>query len=160
MPTVTEPFTTLNRERAEFLAVFENLPDAFLEQKGVVGEWSIKNVLAHVNDWESIVTRFIPERLATGNKPEILALISADEDAWNVQQVDEHERLTVQEQLAAFAQTRQKLLQLLREIGQETLNRPHPWKGWEDTLAAYILQEVGAHEREHYEAIRAAITKL
>ena len=156
MSTLTNLFEALSQERAILLDTLKSLPDALLDQKGVVGEWSIKNVLAHLTDWESVVTHFLPERLASGIRPEILSVIGADEDAWNAQQVASRERLTPKEQLDEFAQTRQALFQVLSNVGEKALNRQHPWPEWEGTLATYILEEIGGHEREHREAVLAA----
>ena len=48
MSTLTNLFEALSQERAILLDTLKSLPDALLDQKGVVGEWSIKNVLAHL----------------------------------------------------------------------------------------------------------------
>ena len=156
MSTLTNLFEALSLERAILLDALKSVPDALLDQKGVVGEWSIKNVLAHLTSWESIVTHFLPERLARGIRPEILSVIAADEDAWNAQQVASRERLTPKEQLDEFEQTRQALFQVLSQVGEEALNRQHPWPEWEGTLATYMLEEIGGHEREHRKAVLAA----
>jgi hypothetical protein len=160
MTTMTKLFETLNQERALLLDALKSLPDALLDQKGVVGAWSIKNVLTHLTGWERIVTDFLPERLATGKRPTILSVIGSDEDTWNAQQVASCERLTPQEQLDEFTRTRQALFQVLHDLGEESLNRQHPWPEWEGTLATYILEEVGGHEDEHREAVLAAVERL
>ncbi len=160
MSTTVNLFESLRQERANFLDALKDLPDALLDQKDVVGGWSIKNVLAHLTDWEQVVTSFLPERFATGVQPEILSRIGTDEDAWNARQVSSREHLTFQEQLDEFVRTRQTLLQELEDIGEEGLHRQHPWPEWEGTLATYILEEIGGHEREHREAVLAAIERL
>jgi hypothetical protein len=160
MSTMMNLFETMNRERTILLDAITTLPEGLLDEKGEVGEWSIKNVLAHLTSWERIVIDFLPERLATGNRPHIFSVMSADQDAWNAQQVASREHLTPKEQLDEFEQTRQALLQLLYDLGEETLNRQHPWPEWQGTLAAYILEQVGGHEREHQEAVLAAAERL
>ena len=160
MSTMTNLFETLSQERAILLDALKSLPDALLDRKGVVGEWSIKNVLAHLAGWEHVVTQFLPERLARGIEPEILSVMGADEDAWNAQQVNSAERFTPKEQLEEFERTRQALFQVLRDVGEEALNRQHPWPEWEGTLATYIFEEIGGHEREHREAVLTAVERL
>jgi len=160
MTTMTKLFETMNQERTMLLDAITTLPEGLLDEKGVVGEWSIKNVLAHLTDWESVVTSFLPDRIATGNRPHILSVMSADEDAWNAQEVASREHLTPMEQLDEFQRTRQALLQVLSDAGEEALNRQHPWPEWQGTLATYILEQVGDHEREHREAVLAAIEHL
>ncbi|HEY6541037.1 MAG TPA: DinB family protein [Ktedonobacteraceae bacterium] len=160
MSTMTDLFESLNRERAALLDAIKDLPGDFLERKGVVGEWSIKNVLGHLVAWESAVTDFLPERIATGARPAIFAVIGDDEDGWNARDVASREHLTPREQLDEFEQSRQALLQVLRALGEETLNRDHPWKGWDGTVAAYVLDSVGGHEDEHREAVLAGVRQL
>ncbi len=160
MSTMTNLFETLKRERTILLDAITTLPEALLDEKGVVGEWSIKNVLAHLTSWERVVTDFLPERIATGSRPHILAIMSAEEDGWNAQQVASREHLTPREQLDEFQRTRQALLQVLHELGEEALNRQHPWPEWQGTLETYILEQVGGHEREHREAVLAAVEQL
>jgi uncharacterized damage-inducible protein DinB len=160
MSTMTKLFEPLNRERAALLDAIKDLPDDFLERKGVVGDWSIKNVLAHLVAWESAVTDFLPGRIATGARPAIYAVIGDDEDGWNDKQVASREHLTAREQLDEFQQSRQALLQVLHTIGEETLNRERPWPEWQGTLAAYVLDSVGGHESEHREAVLAGVRQL
>jgi hypothetical protein len=157
MPTMTEVTSTLNQERTILIDAIQGLPDSVLNQKGIVGEWSIKNVLAHLNSWEQVVIQMLPERLATGVTPKLLSDSVADEDGWNAQQVNSSEHMTPQEQLAQFQHTRQELLQLIQDIGEEGLQREHPWPSWQGTVAEYILDAVGEHEREHRDAVLTAI---
>lgn len=160
MSTMTKLFETMNQERTMLLDAITTLPEGLLDEKDVVGEWSIKNVLAHLTGWEKIVIDFLPERLATGNRPHIFSVMNADQDGWNAQQVASCEHLTPMEQLDDFQRTRQALLQVLHDLGEEALNRQHPWPEWQGTLAIYIDEQVGGHEREHLEAVLAAAEHL
>jgi hypothetical protein len=45
-------------------------------------------------------------------------------------------------------------------LGDATLERTQPFPGWENTLAVYFVDLVGAHEVEHTEAIEAAAERL
>lgn len=159
MSTLTNLLSTLGYERALLLDALKQVPDETLTLKGLVGTWSIKNVLAHLADQEHLVVQVLPQRLATGITPPILSIINADADAWNAQQIAASEHLTFNEQLNQLEQARQALVQMLRDIGEEALNRQHPWPEWQGTLAAYILQVVGEHERGHRETILAALEK-
>jgi hypothetical protein len=83
MSTLTNLFATLARERALLLEVVQQMPDEALTRKGVVGAWSIKNLLAHLADQERLVAQVLPQRLTTGIAPQIVALINSDADAWH-----------------------------------------------------------------------------
>lgn len=159
MFTLTTLCESLRPNYDRLLHTLRDLPDNFFNQPGVLGAWSIKNVIAHLTSWEELAARFLPERLATGRTPATLLAINADEHAWNAQQVALREHLTPLEQLEAFERTRQALLQMLRDLGEDMLNQPQPWLEWPGTLAEFILQDIGGHEREHGDAILAAVQR-
>jgi hypothetical protein len=150
---------TLEEQHARTVALLAPLPEATLDAKGVVGEWSIKNVLAHLSAWELVVIQALPDRIATGKTPEVLATISANEDAWNEAQVAESEELSPADQIAELAWTRSLLTQYICSLDEATLGKRKPWDGWDGTIAEYILSAIGSHEQEHYEAIRAALAR-
>ena len=160
MSTTSDLIETLTRERAALLEIVEGLDDATLDCKGVVGAWSIKNVLAHLTTWESVVVGITPGRLATRVQPQVLQAINADEDAYNAEQVGLRERLSPTDQIAELEATRGALLHLFEDLGEETLARRNPWPEWEGTLAAYFVASVCEHEREHREDVRAALARL
>jgi uncharacterized damage-inducible protein DinB len=162
MPDTAQFFDTMARERAQLLKAIMDVPEAVLDRKGTVGEWSIKNVLAHLTAWESVVASFLPQRFATGNKSEKLKAINADEDGWNAGEVAAREVLSPREQVEELEQARQNLLRVLRDLGEEGLQRKRPWPECREdqTVMDYILEQVGEHEREHREAILAAIARL
>ena len=69
MTTLSDALAELGRTRAELLAAISGLDEAALDRKGVIGEWSIKNVLAHIAAWEAWVVEALPARMATGATP-------------------------------------------------------------------------------------------
>ncbi len=159
MSMLTNLIAILDQERALLLDAIKKVPGEALTLKGVVGAWSIKNVLAHLADQERLVAQVLPLRLATGITPEIVSIINADADAWNAKQIEASEHLDFSEQLKQLEQARQALVQVLRDVGDEALNRQHPWPEWEGTVAEYIFQVVVEHEREHRETMLAALEK-
>src|SRR5262249_18543352 len=133
----------LTAQRNALLAAITGLSEAALDRKGVVGDWSIKNTLAHLTDWEEVVTRIMPERARTGTYPEALRAITADEDAYNTQTISSYEHLTPQEQLAALTRARTELLEMIHGLGDEGLARTHPWPERQGALRGYFLSRVG-----------------
>lgn len=162
MPTGDELFDALSREQQLLLDTLQLCTDDQLNQKDVVGDWSVKNVLAHLVAWEEIVLETLPERLATGQRPAIFNTIHEDddEDDFNARAVAEREHLTPAEQIFALTNTRAQFVNYLRSQGEETLQRQHPWAGWNGTLAEYILAAICDHEQEHCDAICAAVATL
>ena len=66
----SDELVRLRRERG--------LDEAALDRKGVIGDWSIKNVLAHIAAWEAWVVEALPTRMTTGATPEDFRRRAAD----------------------------------------------------------------------------------
>ena len=150
----------LAKERAALLETIAGLDDAALERKGVIGDWSIKNLLAHIAAWESWVVQALPVRLATGETPEHMRARLVDEDASNAEEVAEREELTPGEQLMELERTRDALIAYLRTLDEATFERRRPWSTWEGTLGEYLLASLRDHEAEHRADLRATVARL
>jgi len=150
----------LDRTRAALLDAVDGLDEDALERKGTVGEWSIKNVLAHLAAWEAWVVQALPARLATGVTPAELRARIADEDRYNAEEIGEREELTASEQLIDLERTRTALLDELRRLDADTWQRRRPWDTWEGTLAEYLRESIVVHEQEHIDGLRAIAAQL
>jgi hypothetical protein len=160
MTTLSDALAELGRTRAELLAVIDGLDEAALDRKGVVGDWSIKNVLAHIAAWEAWVVESLPARLATGTTPQDFRQRAEDEDRFNAEEVTEREELTPDEQLMELERTRAELLAYVGGLDAAVLERTHPWNTWEGTLPEYLLAALHDHEAEHVEDLRTAAAVL
>lgn len=150
---------TLDAQRAELSSLLTGQPEDALDRKGAVGEWSIKNVLAHLAAWELTMVQALDERLIGGKDPEVLATIAANPDDWNAAQVAEGDHLSPEDQLAELDWTHDVLVQYLRSLDDATLTQRAPWSGWDGTVAEYIRSAIADHERDHLAQIRAAMGK-
>lgn len=157
MSITADTLAALAAERDALLAVVARYDDAAQDHKGTVGEWSIKNVLAHLAAQERIVATTTPQRLRTRETPAVIAAINADAERWNAEHVAAAEHLTPAEQRAELAVARAALVEMIRALGDEALARPNPWPGWQGTLAEYLIAVIASHEREHREAIAAVV---
>ena len=146
MTTLSDALAELGRTRAELLAAIGGLDEAALDRKGVVGDWSIKNVLAHIAAWEAWVVEALPARMTTGATPQDFRQRAEDEDRFNAEEVAEREELTPDEQLMELERTRAELLAYLRSLDAAALERKHPWDTWAGTLPEYLLVALRDHE--------------
>src|SRR5215207_11332035 len=156
MTTLSDALAELGRTRAELLAAISGLDEAALDRKGTVGNWSIKNVLAHIAAWEAWVVEALPARMTTGTTPRDFQQRAEDEDRFNAEEVAEREELTPDEQLMELERTRAELLDYLASLDAAVLTRAHPWDTWAGTLPEYVLEALRDHEAEHVEVLRAA----
>lgn len=150
-------FEELAQARAELLALLAGQDEAALERKGLAGDWSAKNVLAHLVAWEVWVVEMLQARLGGAALPEHLRAASADADAYNAAQVAEREELTPDEQLMELERTRVELLALLRTLEPARFETPEPWPGARHSLSDYLRLILVQHEREHAAALRATL---
>jgi hypothetical protein len=155
-----EIFEELERTRAALLDTIARLDEATLDRKGIVGEWSIKNALAHIAAWEAWLVQTLPVRLATGKTPDDFLARIQDENRFNAEEVAEREELTPFEQLIELERTRAALLAELRNLDAATWERRAPWDTWEGTLAEYLHESLVGHEQEHLAELRAAAERL
>src|SRR5829696_1789629 len=69
---MTSIFEEVRAERAALLKSISALHPVALDRPGVVGEWSIKDVLAHIAGWQGWMARALPIRLERGELPDEL----------------------------------------------------------------------------------------
>ena len=160
MDALNRALAELSRTRDALLAAISGLDESALDRKGVVGDWSIKNVLAHIAAWEAWVVQALPARMTTGATPEDFRQRAEDEDRFNAEEVAEREELTPDEQLMELERTRAELLAYVGGLDAAALARKQPWDSWAGTLPEYLLAALCDHEAEHVETLRAAVTGL
>lgn len=157
MVTLASAIDQLDATRTELLSLLAGLDEAALDRKGLVGDWSVKNVLAHLAAWEDWVVQALPPRIATGTTPGEFRERAANEDRFNQAEVAEREELAPDEQLMELERVRAELLAFVRQLGPAAVARTQPWDTWPGTLPEYLLAALHDHEAEHIVALRAAL---
>ena len=104
---------TLERRWDELLASYDGLPAETLAEAGVVGEWSVKNLIAHVSIWEMEAIKHLPV-IAAGNRPQRYSVAYGGIDAFNEKMVANALGLSVEETLRKRDETHQRLIDYLR----------------------------------------------
>lgn len=146
----------LHESRKEFLQAIEGLEQAELHEPGVVGEWSIKDLLAHHSRWEGeLVTMLWQAR--EGRRPD-RAEISGQEQideinrAWYLESKDRSLEMIESD----FRALRPQTIRRVEEFSDEELNDPdlHEWLRGEP-LWRWIEVDTFEHEREHAQQIRS-----
>jgi hypothetical protein len=119
MPTDAERadrlIATLERRWDELIGSYDGLPEEALMEPGVVGEWSIKNVIAHVSIWEMEAIKHLPV-IAAGNRPPRYSVTYGGIDAFNDQMMANMLSLTLEETLRQRDETHQQLVGYLRAL--------------------------------------------
>ena len=102
----------LEREWQLFLQSFEGLPDNALLEPGVVGHWSMRDVLAHVTTWEGEALKALP--LILDNKPLIRYARYGGIDAFNAREQERKRGLSLEQVRQELVATHERLISFLK----------------------------------------------
>ena len=126
---------------------FQGLPQNVLLEPGVVGHWSIRDVLTHVATWEEEVLKALPVILEGGPLPRYSTLYGGI-DAFNAQAHERKQGLSLEEVWKGLQETHQRLLSLLDGVPDAAFAR-------ESRFLRRLRQDTYGHYREHARQILA-----
>jgi len=156
-----EVLEALEREREGFLDLIEGLSEQDLQQPGVVGEWSIKDILAHLSRWEAELVKLLwqAHRGGTPTTQQIQALLS-DDDTVNTRWYNESRQRPLERVLEDFHGVRNQTLRRVESFSDKDLNddRRYPWLEGKP-LWEWIEGDSFGHEAEHAAQIRLWLEK-
>lgn len=138
--------------RERLLASIEGLPDEEMLEPGVCGEWSVRDVLAHVAAWDRETTAMF-EAMLKGERHYFLDL---DEDGLEQFNEEHHEAtrdVPLPEVLAELTASREAMLDLVRGVDNLHLFAPAPGDEHADMSIATCLGAQIQHDEEHAEMI-------
>ncbi len=143
----------LQSARADLLAAIDGLAPEQMRIPGVVGMWSVKDVLAHLAAWESELVTAL-NQAENRRTPSILDIEDIDE--WNEEQYHANTRRPLEAILADLEGVHTMLIRMVEGFDERALtdNRHYPWM--EGEPLSYLIEENAyLHEREHADEIRA-----
>lgn len=101
---------------------FADLPDARLTEPGVTGDWSVKDILAHISIWEEEAVKHLPHIIAGGTPPRY-SVTYGGIDAFNAKMVAQRGSLPLAEVLRQLDDTHQRLLDVVQQLPEEQITR-------------------------------------
>lgn len=115
----------LQDARERLMQSFAGLSDEQMQEPGVHGDWSVRDILAHVAAWDRATTAAYRAMIA-GERPPFLDLDEEGMEAFN----QEHHQATlgasVDEVVSELLAAREEMLELLRGIDNRVLFAPAP----------------------------------
>jgi hypothetical protein len=148
----TELIQALTRVRAEMQTLLDDLSETHLLQPGAVGEWTVRDVLAHITAWEvDMLTNLGKVRRGAkpGNTAWTSAAIERQNEAWHKEMKDR----PLRQVLADFEGARKQTLRVLEGLSDAEAAKPAAWLQGRP-LAQYVATMTLDHEREHLEHLR------
>jgi uncharacterized protein (TIGR03083 family) len=125
---------------------YAGLPDARLVEPGVVDDWSVKDVLAHVTAWEEEALKHLPLVIGGGTPPRYAA--QGGIDAFNARAVEASRGRSLAEVLRRRDLTHARLVDYVR-------SQPEGTFGSRTRARRRLRLDTYGHYPEHTEAIRA-----
>lgn len=148
----TELLTQLIRIRAELQSLLDDLGENHMLQPGAAGDWSVRDVLAHITACEVEVLTNLG-KVKRGAKPGPTALTPAAIEKQNQVWHNEMKDRPLRSVLADFDGARKQTLRVLEALSDADAAKPADWLQGR-SLVDYFVGEVLTHEREHLEQLR------
>ncbi|MFN2198410.1 MAG: DinB family protein [Anaerolineales bacterium] len=108
----------LDREWIAFKASYAGLSDAQLTTPGVVADWSVKDILAHVTTWEQEALKYLPVILAGEKTPRYAAMYGGI-DAFNAQMTQQKRGLSLAEVQRQLDETHGRIIDYIHTVPEE-----------------------------------------
>jgi hypothetical protein len=139
-------FDKIHTRQAEFDALLAGLSEQQMTTPGVNGAWSVKDILAHLTNWEHLTVDRV-RAAAHHQEPQLLRITNEDEmNDYNDRSYEENRSRPLQDVLSGYRQTHAQLLDAVQEIGDDDLLTPNRFAWLEDRA---IWQVVAANTYEH-----------
>jgi hypothetical protein len=120
----------LNKLEKAWTALHEayaGLPDSHLTEPGVVEDWSVKDILAHVTTWEEEALKYLPF-IVEGRTPPKYSVQYGGIDAFNTLRTEQKRGLSLSEVLSQMEDTHQRLIDYVRGVPEELFTRETPFR--------------------------------
>jgi len=139
--------TAIEKERGALETLLETLSPEQMTEPGVVGEWSVKDVLAHLVEWEQMCLGWYEAGLRSEVPP-----LPAPGFKWNQtpqlnQQIyEKHRSQPLDDVLEQFHASHREILKVIQGLSNEELFAPghYAWTKT-NTLGTYMVSNTSGH---------------
>ena len=126
-------------------ASYSGLPDARLTEPGVMGDWSVKDILAHVTTWEEEALKHLPLIIEGGRPPRYVTYGGID--AFNARMTEQKRGLSLTEVRRQLVETHRRLVDFVRSTSADQFTG-------ETRFRRRLRLDTYSHYPQHAEAIR------
>ena len=136
----------LDKAWAAFTASYAGLTVSQLTEPGAAGDWSVKDILAHVTTWEEEALKALPFILQ-GRQPPRYSVTYGGIDAFNAKMTDQKRGLSLSEVLRQQEETHRRLIDYVQSAPEEQLIQ-------ETRFRRRLRLDTYSHYPEHTRMIR------
>jgi hypothetical protein len=110
----------LEKAWTNFQESYTGLTDAQMLEPGVTGDWSVRDLLAHVSWWEEEAVKHLP-LILSGKRPPRYSVLYGGIDAFNAMRRDQKLSLSLIEVRKEAAETHQRLVEYINSVPEEQI---------------------------------------
>ncbi len=155
-----EILDALEDSREQFLDAIDGIPNESFLTPGVIGEWSIKDLIAHLCAWEAELVKLLWQ-ITQAQKPSTAHFTQNSVDETNASWQQLFKDRLLEKVLADFEAVRKQTTRRIEAFSDEDLNDPQRYSWQKQTpLWEWIANDSYLHETEHAEQIRAWRSRL
>jgi hypothetical protein len=136
----------IDRAWQELKESYIGLSDSELLEPRVTGNWSVRDIIAHVTWWEEEALKHLPLILA-GGKPPRYSVTYGGIDAFNAQMTEKKRNLSIDEVLRQRDETHHRLIDFIQTVPEDQIAR-------ETRFRRRLRLDTYSHYPKHAEAIR------
>jgi hypothetical protein len=112
----------LERAWADFASSYAGLSDAELLRPGVQGQWSVRDIIAHVTWWEEEALKHLP-LVHRGGRPPRYSVLYGGIDAFNAEMTEQRRHLSLAEVRRQHHDVHARLVAYVRAAPEELYAR-------------------------------------
>ncbi len=136
----------LDKAWMAFKESYAPLSDARVTEPGVMDDWSVKDIIAHVTWWEEEALKHLP-LIIEGGKPPQYATQYGGIDAFNALMAERTRDLALADVLRQQEETHRRLIEYLQSVAEEHFTR-------ETRFRHRLRLDTYGHYPKHAKAIR------
>src|SRR5918994_1820047 len=137
----------LDKAWTAFKESYAGLSDSQLTEPGVTGDWSVKDMIAHVTWWEEETLKHLP-LIIQGGRPPRYSIQYGGIDAFNAQMTEQKRGLSLADVLRQLEETHRRLIAYVHSAPDEQFTR-------ETRFRRRLRLDTYSHYPKHTQAIRA-----
>jgi hypothetical protein len=144
----TELLSELDREWAKVERTCAGMAESEMVAPGAQGDWSVKDVLAHISAWE----KYLLDRLSyvmSGHHPQYPVMTSWDDvHHFNAEVYTENKDRPLASVVIEFRSLYQGVVTVIQALNDDLLDQPYTYDFPDDHIT--LLQLIRANTTEHY----------
>jgi hypothetical protein len=111
----------LNKAWVEIKESYAGLSGSQLTEPGITGDWSVKDILAHVTTWEEEALKYLPLIIEGRRPPRYITYGGID--AFNAQSTEQKRSLSLSDVLRQLEEIHSRLIDYVQSVPEEQFTR-------------------------------------